>query len=164
MGSIPPCRLPDSLDASHSRLPLSPCSPAARSQRPSPARPPLCVGASSPVMPPSCKPSSPSARARVIPPPAPLLSIKPSLVSLPWWTLGARAPFSLLACCCAVPVVLASCSAKCAASHSLQQLHSLPCVVVELRYFSPPMEKQQPLRVTRSTRCARPRGVAVGQQ
>jgi hypothetical protein len=143
MGSIPPCRSPDSLDASHSRLPLSPCFPAARSQRPSPARPPQCAGASSPLMPPSCKPSSPSARARVIPPPAPLLSIELSLVSLPWWTLSARAPFSMLACCCAVPVVLASCSAKCAASHSLQQLHPLPCVVVELRYFSPPMEKQQ---------------------
>jgi hypothetical protein len=51
---------------------------------------------------------------------------------------------SLLVCCCVVPVVLASCSAKCAASHALQQLHPLPCVVVELRYFSPPMEKQQP--------------------
>jgi hypothetical protein len=75
----------------------------ARSQRPSPARPPLCVGVSSPLMPPSSRPSSPSARAWVVPPPALLLSIEPSLFSLPRWTLSTRAPFPLLACCCAVP-------------------------------------------------------------
>ncbi|PWZ13172.1 hypothetical protein Zm00014a_042186 [Zea mays] len=128
----------------HQQLKPFPCSPAARNQQPSPARPPLCAGASSPLMPPNYKPSSPYARARVIPPPASLLSIEPSLVSLPWWTLGARAPFSLLACCCTVPLVLARCSTKCATSHALQQLHPLPCVVIELRYCTSPMENNSP--------------------
>jgi hypothetical protein len=31
-----------------------------------------------------------------------LLFTKPSSSSLPWWTLGVRAPFPLLVCCCAV--------------------------------------------------------------
>jgi hypothetical protein len=32
-----------------------------------------------------------------------LLFTEPSSASLPWWTLGARAPFPLLACCYVVP-------------------------------------------------------------
>jgi hypothetical protein len=44
------------------------------------------------------------------------------------------------------PLVLARCSTKCAASHTMQQLRPLPCIVIELCYCSSPMENSSPPR------------------
>jgi hypothetical protein len=59
----------------------------------------------------------------------------------PPWLVTRFAPCLRVAAQC--PMVLARCSTKCATSHVLQQLCPLPCVVVELRYCSSPMEKKQ---------------------
>jgi hypothetical protein len=77
---------------------------------------------------------------------APLLQASSSSLSMaPLLCFPLRAALtSMLACCCAVPLVLAWCSAKCAASHALQQLRPLPCVVVMLRYCTSPMENSSP--------------------
>jgi hypothetical protein len=45
-----------------------------------------------------------------------LLFTEPSSSSLPWWTLGARAPFPLLRAATQCPLALARCSTQCAAA------------------------------------------------
>jgi hypothetical protein len=45
-----------------------------------------------------------------------LLFTEPSSSSLPWWTLGARAPFPLLRAAAQCPLALARCSTQCAAA------------------------------------------------